>query len=402
MSVRFLHTGDLHLGMRITRFDESACNRIIEARFEAAENLRAKARELEVDFVLVAGDLFDDHTVSRNIAERAFSLFEATRCPVYIIPGNHDPLIPGGVLDRAPWEGAQPAKNIHVLRIRAPMPIDNATLFPCPLRHRHSLEDPTAWIASHPRSPGEVRIGLAHGSLDLPHIPLPRDDHIIRLDAADRLQLDYLALGHWHKPMIRRSPDGIERVAYCGTHEPMRFPNAKASTSTGWAPYSSDGDADRFQDENRGTALLVNIDAGRPTVETVEVGRLRWQVEERDLTVRSVRELVAEYGDRDQRALTLLRLHLTGVVDAESLVQIDRTLSDIICNRYARGSSLVTNDLIVEPAPDQLSAIAGDGVLSRMLSRLKADQGSNDPATRHITEHALKLLYRLAWEEHTP
>ncbi len=104
--VRFLHAADLHLGLRITRFEDSACNRIGEARFEAIEQLRVKAVEHAVDFVLIAGDLFDDHTVSKSVAERTFTLFEgkAMPCPVFIIPGNHDPLTPGGVWDREPWQ----------------------------------------------------------------------------------------------------------------------------------------------------------------------------------------------------------------------------------------------------------------------------------------------------------
>src|SRR5258708_5235784 len=110
MPIRFLHAADLHLGLRITRFDESACNRIGEARFHAIENLRKTAIEHRVHFVLIAGDLFDDHTVSHTLSERAFTLFEgkAMPCPVYVIPGNHDPLTPGGVWDREPWKRAQP------------------------------------------------------------------------------------------------------------------------------------------------------------------------------------------------------------------------------------------------------------------------------------------------------
>jgi len=120
--LRFLHAADLHLGLRITRFEESACKRIGEARFEAIEQLRVEAAKHQVHFVLIAGDVFDDHSVSRAIAERAFTLLEGKGmpCPVYIIPGNHDPLTPGGVWDRDPWQRAQPTKNIHLLRESTP------------------------------------------------------------------------------------------------------------------------------------------------------------------------------------------------------------------------------------------------------------------------------------------
>ncbi len=64
----------------------------------------------------------------------------------------------------------------------------------------------------------------------MPNLPL--DDHLIRKDAADHYRLDYLALGHWHKPLRHRSSDGAERTAYSGTHEPMRFPGSGAGYLT--------------------------------------------------------------------------------------------------------------------------------------------------------------------------
>ena len=136
--IRFLHAADFHLGMRVTRFDMHACNRIIEARFEAIEQLRAKAVEHDVQFILIAGDMFDDHSVSSIIAERGFTLFEGkvVHCPVYVIAGNHDPLTQGGVWDRGPWGRDQPTKRLRLLREPEPINIPDlpVTLFPCPLR----------------------------------------------------------------------------------------------------------------------------------------------------------------------------------------------------------------------------------------------------------------------------
>jgi DNA repair exonuclease SbcCD nuclease subunit len=404
--IRFLHAADLHLGLRVTRFEENACKRISEARFEAIEQLRAKAIEHEVHFVLIAGDLFDDHSVSKTVSERAFTLFEgkSVPCPVYIIPGNHDPLTPGGVWDRNPWKRDQPTKRIQLLRDPVPVPVPGlpVVIFPCPLRSRNSIDDPTSWIVNHPKADGDptIRIGLGHGSLNLlPNLPL--DDHLIRRDAADHYRLDYLALGHWHKPLRHRSIDGAERTAYSGTHEPMRFPGLGAGASTGWNSYSLDGDAELFQDEGRGTALLVTIDGpgSPPQIETVEVGRLRWAAEQWDVTSQPFGEIISKYAERDDRELTLLRLQLSGVLDPEKHLRIDAVLKDIICNRYCPGSSLHAQEVLVEPKPEQLSKIVGDGVLSRMLERLRQDSGSTDAAVKRVTNHALKLLYRIAWEE---
>src|SRR5262249_55736186 len=134
--------------------------------------------------------------------------------------------------------------------------------------------------------------GLAHGSLNI--MPLPQDDHLIRSDAADLYGLDYLALGHWHKRFFHKSADGVERTAYSGTHEPMRFAGAGADVAIGWSSFSADGDAERFRDDGHGTALLVSIaGAGAPPqIETIETGRLRWLLEPRDLTAEPLKDLI--------------------------------------------------------------------------------------------------------------
>jgi DNA repair exonuclease SbcCD nuclease subunit len=402
--VRFLHAADLHLGLRVTRFEEEACNRVGEARFVALQQLREKAAQLKVDFVLIAGDVFDDHSVSRSEAARAFPILESSAgsCPVFIIPGNHDPLVPGGVWDRDPWLREQPHLRVHLLRKAEPVAVPNlpVTIFPCPLRQRRSMEDPTSWIGNHPRAESDriIRVGLAHGSLNV--MPLPEDDHLIRPDAADHYGLDYLALGHWHRRFLHKSADGIERTVYCGVHEPMAFPGGNASLSMGWMSYSADSDAERFRDSGDGIALLVEIEAANapPRIETVPVGRLRWKAEQRDVTGQSLGSLIRDYSQHEGPELTLLRLTLVGVMDPQAYTRLDE-LRRIVEHRYHLGSSLDIDAVLIEPNAAQLAETVGAGVLKRVLERLKEDVNSTDPRTRRTAEHALKLLYRVAWEE---
>ena len=155
--IRFMHAADLHLGLRVTRFEENACNRIGEARFTALQQLRERAAEHRVDFILIPGDVFDDHSVSRtDVAARTFAILEGSNnsCPVFIIPGNHDPLVPGGVWERDPWLRAQPHLRVHFLGHAESVAVPGfpVTIFPCPLRQRRSMDDPTAWIERHPRT----------------------------------------------------------------------------------------------------------------------------------------------------------------------------------------------------------------------------------------------------------
>ncbi len=403
--IRFLHTADLHLGLRITRFEESACNRIGEARFAALQQLREKAAEHRVDFILIAGDVFDDHSVSRtDVAARAFAILEGSHnsCPVFIIPGNHDPLVPGGVWDRDPWLRDQPHLRVHFLRRAEPVFVPKlpVTIFPCPLRQRRAMDDPTTWIEQHPGAKDDptIRIGLAHGSLKIMH--LPEDDHLIRRDAADHYGLDYLALGHWHRHSLHKSSDGVERIAYSGTHEAMRFPGAGVGISTGWSSFSADGNAERFHDDGHGTALLVTIDApgAPPHVETIEIGRLEWSAEQRDVTAQPLGDLISDYSRRENPERTILRLILSGVVEPRGHARIDE-LNQIVQNRYHAGSSLNADAVLIEPNAEQLGEVVGVGVLKRVLEKLKEDAQSTDASIKRVADHGLKLLYRIAWEE---
>jgi DNA repair exonuclease SbcCD nuclease subunit len=261
------------------------------------------------------------------------------------------------------------------------------------------MDDPTSWIENHPRAEGDrtIRLGLAHGSLNI--MPLPDDDHLIRPDAADCYGLDYLALGHWHKRSLHKSTDGIERTAYCGTHEPMTFPGGNASLSTGWLSYSADGNAERFQDSGDGIALLVEIEAANaaPRIEPVPISRLSWKAEQQDVTGLSLGALIKEYSHRDNPELTLLRLTLAGVMDPQSYARLEE-LRQIVLHRYHPGSSMDADGVLIEPDAEQLAEAVGAGVLKRVLERLKDDIDSADPGSKRTAEHALKLLYRIAWE----
>src|SRR5438876_3393072 len=269
--VSFLHAADLHLGLRITRFSPEVAKKVREARFQALEKIRDAAQADPVDFVLIAGDLFDDHAVDGDIAKRSFDLLESFPAPVYVLSGNHDPLLAGAVWDRPPWNTAH-SKKLRVLREPSPVEaIPGVVLFPCPVFRKTSTADPTAWIAAVPVDDGPIRIGIAHGSLKVRE-DLPIDDHLIARHAAHDCKLDYLALGHWHSRQHFRGPDGVERTAYPGVHEPLRFPGSTESR-TGWTPYSGVR-REEFLDSGRGEILHVRINApGEPPVlDAIEVG----------------------------------------------------------------------------------------------------------------------------------
>jgi DNA repair exonuclease SbcCD nuclease subunit len=393
--VSFLHAADLHLGLRITRFPVEVAKKIREARFQALEKIRSAADEHKVDFVLIAGDLFDDHAVDGEIAKRAFDLLESFPAPVYVLSGNHDPLLAGAVWDRPPWNHSTPRKVCVLRECRPAEAIPGVVLFPCPVFRKNSTADPTAWIATAPAEEGPIRIGIAHGSLKVRE-DLPVDDHLIARHAAHDLKLDYLALGHWHSRQQFRGPDGVERTAYPGVPEPLRFPGSSESR-TGWVPYSA-AQREEFLDSGRGEVLYVRLDGpgNPPFLQAIEVGHLIWADESYELTsAEALSRLINEVALRTCAERSLLRLRLQGVLEADAMLRLQQLRS--VLDRYLF-AELDQSGLRLRPAEAEIGEVAGDGVLRRVLERLQSEASTADPEQRRLAERAILLLYQIAHE----
>jgi DNA repair exonuclease SbcCD nuclease subunit len=213
--MRFIHSADWQIGMKAVHLGEKA-ETARRARFQAARRIIEIAREQRADFLILAGDTFEHHGIERAKVRETANLLSTAHCPVYVIPGNHDPAGSGSVWEDECWARSA---NVRVLLAPEAVEVPGATLYPCPALSRTSAADPTAWIAG--QTAGGIRIGIAHGSVS--GHPDMEDCYPISSDAAGRLGLDYLALGHYHSTVIYPSADGAERMAYSGTHEPTSF-----------------------------------------------------------------------------------------------------------------------------------------------------------------------------------
>jgi exonuclease SbcD len=95
-SFRFIHTGDIHLDSPLKGLagqQGAAAERIRTATRTAFENLINHAIEDAVDFVVIAGDLYDgdwrDYQTGLFFVQQMGRLSQA-KIPVYVLHGNHD------------------------------------------------------------------------------------------------------------------------------------------------------------------------------------------------------------------------------------------------------------------------------------------------------------------------
>jgi len=370
--MKFVHTADWQIGMRAAHVGVVGA-RVREHRLAAARRVIQTAKDQQADFVLVAGDLFEDNAVDRVLVQKVADILAGAERPVYIIPGNHDPLAPGSVWQHASWAGST---NLRILREAAAVEIPGGTLYPCPLLEKHSRKDPTAWI--HAGDDGRIAIGLAHGSVEggtaeLLDYPIPRD-------AAARCGLDYLALGHWHSTGTYTDASNAVRMAYSGTHETTKF-----------------GERDS------GNVLVVEI-ANRgavPVITPVRTGELVWTSLAEEIRepgdLGRVRQKIESLADPHN---TLLELTLAGVLYLDDQPELPR-IEELMASRCLFGR-MDNMRLIPRPDNDAWLAALPPGPVQDVAREIQAWTGpaADRPAsvTPEIAARALMELYAIVNE----
>jgi DNA repair exonuclease SbcCD nuclease subunit len=190
----------------------------------------ACAQASGADIVLLAGDTFDNNRVPAQVIDRAGRLLADAGIPVVILPGNHDPALPDCVFVRG---GYPSIPNVTVFGITH----DEAVAFP-----GHSLEvfghahrDYENMVPLRGPRPRATRwqIAMAHGHYEPPHnlaTPL-RPSWLFSDDAIAATEADYLALGHWDRPV--RVGNGVVPAYYSGSPELAQTVNVIRLTATG-------------------------------------------------------------------------------------------------------------------------------------------------------------------------
>ena len=125
--MKFVHTADWQIGLCATQAG-NAGERIRQERLKAAERVVAATRDAGAEFLLLAGDTFEHNAVDRASVQQVGDILARSDCPVFLIPGNHDPLVPGSVWEHPVWQTA----NLHVLRQAEPVDVGSAVLIPAP------------------------------------------------------------------------------------------------------------------------------------------------------------------------------------------------------------------------------------------------------------------------------
>lgn len=223
-TVTFIHAADLHLGAPFKGLRTIApawADILLEAIPEAFRKIIDTALDQQVDFVVFAGDIFDNSHPSYA----DFSLFVSglrqlnqAGIPVYFVTGNHDPYIS--------WDNSFAAlpENAHLLGATKPefacFERDGKPLaliggrgyytqsWPSEENISEDISRETAMADLGVFAP--FMIGILHTGLDIDVTRSPvNPKHLLKKD------VDYWACGHVHQPRILPSKED-PRIVYSG------------------------------------------------------------------------------------------------------------------------------------------------------------------------------------------
>jgi DNA repair exonuclease SbcCD nuclease subunit len=204
------HSSDLHV-------DEGFTARVYDGDGTAGlGRVLATARAARADVLLLAGDTFDNNRVGAATLDRVAGMLADAEMAVVVLPGNHDPALPGNVFHRGGLTGIA---NVHVLGLTH----DVAVVFPEygleVFGHAHlDYEDMTPLRGPRPRTTHwQVAIGHGHFEWRRDRANPLRPSWLISEDEISATAADYLALGHWDRAVA--VGDGDVPAYYSGSPE---------------------------------------------------------------------------------------------------------------------------------------------------------------------------------------
>lgn len=212
--LKFIHAADIHLDSPLRgldQYDGCPAETIRGAARRAFENLIQLAIAEKVDFILLAGDIYDgdwpDYTTGLFFIEQLKKL-KAKNIPVVLLYGNHD------AQSRITKQLTLP-DNTQVLNVDSPQTLKLGKL-PVAIHGQgfaHQAEDRNIALVYPPAVPGHFNIGMLHTSLD------GREGHATYAPCSKAELMthgyQYWALGHIHQRESVNG-DGKLRIEFPG------------------------------------------------------------------------------------------------------------------------------------------------------------------------------------------
>lgn len=372
--MRFLHTADWQLGMTRHFLDDDAQPRYTAARGEAIRAVGAVAVERGCEFVLVSGDVFESNQVSPRVVSRALEAMREIGVPVYLLPGNHDPLDAASIYTSPAFTDAKPG-NVHVLGTAGPHEVrPGVELLAAPWSSKRPLGDLVGDVLADVAGDGVLRVVAGHGVVDA-----------LSPDASDPARIDLA---------------GLERALAAGAVHYVGLGDRHSTTPVGasgrvW--YSGTPEVTDYDEVDPGNVLVVDVTLEGPArVTRHRIGTWAFRDLGADVSssedVDAVDAALEALADKER---TVVRLALVG-----SLALHDKARLDDVLERHERLFASLRLwdrrcDVAVYLDVDELGELGVSGFAAHAVTEL-AVAAAGEGADAVTARDALSLVYRLS------
>lgn len=226
-SVSWLHTADLHLGKPIENWKGSKEEYLLrkEEYRETFRKIINRIKEQSIPFLFIAGDFLEHGYVTRSLYEYVWEqLARISNTRIWIAPGNHDPYRIDSIYRKEKWPD-----NVHIFGTEweehACSKYD-LTIIGKGFSDFHERERSLPKVKTKGRT-----IMIVHG--DLLSREKKSDYFPILEQELNRLELDYVALGHVHQAYSQvLKNDRNTFVRYPGSPEALSWKETNERTVT--------------------------------------------------------------------------------------------------------------------------------------------------------------------------
>ncbi|AYG58772.1 metallophosphoesterase family protein [Rhizobium jaguaris] len=375
-SFSFIHAADLHLGspfQGLALKDAAVASVFVEASRKAFSTLVGLAIEKAVDFLLIAGDVYDGDWKDNKIGlffNREMARLERAGIPVYLLRGNHDA---ASVITKTITLPA----NVHEFPTNKPASIKLEALQVA--LHGQGFAERSAndnLAIGYPAAvSGWFNIGILHTSLTgrephAPYAPCSVDDLRSR-------GYDYWALGHVHDyEVVANDP----LVIFPGN---LQGRNIRERGAKG--------------------AVLVTVEEGRISherliVDEARFGQIDIAVDPEDdqaAILRRVEQAAQPLADDMAGRMMALRVRLSGITPLQGAIaayrQQWRDEVEAACHRVHEDIWLEKLELRLEPPVARIVEANGTLDLGQLLAEHVGDADIVAEANRLVGEIAIRL-----------
>lgn len=350
-SLRILHVADVHLGVKFKGLPPAKAQNRREDLKKTFSKMIDLAKSSKSNVLLIAGDLFDDPRPSSSLVSFVMNELKRSEVPVFLIPGNHDPMEKGSVYTENDFPS-----NVEIFDTKFTTKTAG-DLAIHGIAYGHEKFDKHILKELPQPLPDKYNIALVHGSYkfmdfgDENYYPIEKEE-------IEGSKMDYFALGHFHNfNEIKTSVP----ACYPGTPEGLGF------NDTG----------------NRGV-VIVDLDKNGVKIKLNNINSKVYEAYELEcsdlVNLAEIEKKILEHSDPNK----LLRVKLSGV--PETLFKLDsEALLEEIENSFFH---LEIIDNITSPLDLQVDNTIKGAFIAKVQGKISV---STDPEEKKLLERALRL-----------